>query len=308
MTAASSSPTSTDRRSFNSIAGVTCFGRVTVPARFLIANPTGAVYPDGTSFELDPSQNTSGRQANRGMEGLAISPDGRYLFGLMQNALIQDNGLDLSTTPPGPPGRLGLNTRLLKVDLQTGATAEYVYVVDAINQGRGLNDLIAINDHEFLVVERDNRSRRPTPPNAVQTPNLKRIYKINIAGATDVSLEPSLPASGAALAGLGITPVTKTLFLDLLDASYVVDVSTAPPQTIRDVIAEKIEGLAWGPDLPDGRHVLYVISDNDLFPGRPTQIYAFAIDAAAASLNLVPQQMSGPMFPPGQVKKALKQQ
>jgi len=38
-----------------------------------------------------------------------------------------------------------------------------------------------------------------------------------------------------------------------------------------------------------------------------TQIYAFAIDAAAASLNLVAQQVSGPMFAPGQVKKALKQ-
>jgi hypothetical protein len=151
--------------------------RIAVPEKFLIANPTAAVYSDGTSFELDPTQNTSGRQANRGMEGLAISPDGRYLFGLMQNALIQDNGLDLSATPPGPPGRKGLNTRLLKVDLLTGATSEYVYVVDAIGNGRGLNDLLAINDHEFLVVERDNRSQRPTPPNGPQLPNNKKIFQ-----------------------------------------------------------------------------------------------------------------------------------
>ena len=32
------------------------------------------------------------------------------------------------------------------------------------------------------------------------------------------------------------------------------------------MIAEKIEALAWGPNLPDGRHLLYVASDNDLFP------------------------------------------
>src|ERR1044071_9012470 len=44
-------------------------------------------------------------------------------------------------------------------------------------------------------------------------------------------------------------------------------------QTIKDVIAEKIEGMAWGPDLPDGRHVLYVASDNDLYTARPTQIF-----------------------------------
>jgi len=278
--------------------------RVAVPDKFLIANPSGNVDADGNSLELYPALNTSGRQANRGMEGLAISPDGRHLFGLMQNALIQDNGLNAAT----PPGRVGLTARLLKVELQTGATAEYVYVVDAINQGRGVNDILAINDHEFLVIERDNRSLVPTPPNAAQTPNLKRIYKIDLTGATDVSGVASLPATGAALGGLGIVPVTKSLFIDLLDSSYVVDASTTPKRTIKDVIAEKIEGLAWGPDLADGRHVLYLISDNDLFPGRPTQVYAFAIDAAAAGINLVPQQVGGPMFPPGQLKKALRQQ
>jgi hypothetical protein len=272
--------------------------RIPVPAKFLIANPSGDVDGDGNSLELYPALNTSGRQANRGMEGLAISPDGRYLFGLMQNALIQDAGLNAAT----PPGRVGLNTRLLKIDLQTGATAEYVYVVDAINQGRGLNDMVAINDHQFLVVERDNRSLRPTPPNAAQTPNLKRIYTIDITGATDVSTVASLPASGAALAGLGITPVSKSLFIDLLDPDYKV----SPAETIQQVIAEKIEGLAFGPDLPDGRHVLYVISDNDLYPGLPTQIFAFAVDAGAAGIQLERQQIAGPLYAPGQVKKALK--
>jgi len=34
--------------------------------------------------------NTSGRVANKGMEGLAITPDGRTLVGIVQNALIQD--------------------------------------------------------------------------------------------------------------------------------------------------------------------------------------------------------------------------
>jgi hypothetical protein len=103
-----------------------------------------------------------------------------------------------------------------------------------------------------------------------------------------------LPATGAALAP-DIIPVTKTLFIDLLDPSYMVN-ST---QTIRDVIAEKMEALAWGPDLSDGRHVLYVFSDNDLFPGRPTQIYAFAIDGSAggANLDLQRQRILIPTFP-----------
>lgn len=251
--------------------------RIRVPEKFAIANPSGDIDDRGNSLELYPGFNVAGRQANRGMEGLAITPNGRYLFGMMQNALIQDNGLNSAT----PPGRRGLNNRILKVDLLTGRTWEFVYVVDAINQGRGVNEILAINDHELLALERDNRSLVPTPPNAAELPNLKRIYRINLNGATDVSDEASLPETGAALAP-DIVPVTKTLFIDMLDPSYKVNAT----QTIRDVIAEKMEALAWGPDLPDGRRVLYVFSDNDLFPGRPTQIYAFAIDGSARGANL----------------------
>lgn len=272
--------------------------RIAVPGKFLIGNPSGDVDTAGNSLELYPALNPSGRQANRGMEGLAITPDGRFLVGMMQNALIQDSGLNTAV----PPGRVGLNTRLLKVDLQTGATSEYVYVVDGISQGRGVNDLLAINDHQFLAIERDNRSLVPTPPNAAQLPNVKRIYKIDITGATDVSNVDQLPAGAAQLAPLGITPATKSLFIDLLDPAYRVSAT----QTIRDVIAEKVEGLAWGPAQPDGRQVLFVISDNDLYPGRPTQVFAFAVDSSVAGANFsyVPQQIDGPLYPPGQAKKA----
>ena len=266
--------------------------KIRVPDRFQIANPSGEVDSAGNSLELYPSFNVSGRQANRGMEGLAITPNGRYLVGIMQNALIQDNGLNTST----PPGRRGLNNRILKVDLVTGRTQEFVYTVDAINQGRGVNEMLAINDHEFLVLERDNRPMAPTPPNAAQSPNLKRIYRIDLRAATDVSGVDVLPETGAALADLGITPVTKALFIDLLDPSYKV----SDTQTIKDVVAEKLEALAWGPDLPDGRHLLYVASDNDLYPGRPTQIYAFAIDGTpeGANLDFVRQRVLLPAYLP----------
>src|SRR4030095_4473857 len=116
--------------------------RLALPSRFAIANPSS-----------DPNAellgNTAGRQGNRGMEGLAISPDGRFLFGMMQNALLQDHGLT-----PGTTDRLGLNNRILKIDVLTGETHEYVYVLEAINRGQGVSELLAINDHEFLVVER----------------------------------------------------------------------------------------------------------------------------------------------------------
>ena len=279
--------------------------RIAVPPKFLL-HPAFGVRSgdinnpaDAASLELTPANNITGRQANRGMEGLAITPDGRMLVGIMQNALIQDNGLNVVGDPNTVPGRRGLNTRILTVDLETGETHEYVYTVDAINQGRGVNELLAINDHEFLVLERDNRTRLATPPT---TPNLKRIYRIDLskngaANVTDVSAIPGLPEKGTDLAAAGITPVPKTLFLDLLKDVYKVDATL----TIKDVVAEKLEGLAWGPDLPDGRHVLYVLSDNDLNPNIPTQIYAFAVDAAAAGITYVPQELPAPPAPPGAV-------
>ena len=289
--------------------------RIVLPSRYLISHPTGDADSAGNSFELYPTTsnpippgggNDSGRQANRGMEGLTITPDGRYLVGIMQNALIQDNGLNTSV----PPGRRGLNNRILKIDLLTGATQEFVYTLDAINQGRGVNDMLAINDHEFLVLERDNRSNRPTPPNDVQNPNLKRIYKIDLAkpGLSDVSSVNVLPENPDGFVnffgpGKNLVAVTKTKFIDMLDPAYVVDSTASPVQTIRSVIAEKMEGMAWGPALPDGRLLLYVISDNDLYRGLPTQIYAFAIDPAAAQITFQRQVTSEPLFPPGQVKK-----
>jgi hypothetical protein len=132
------------------------------------------------------------------------------------------------------------------------------------------------------------RSNLQSPP---QAPTRKTIYKIDLSSATDVSGIASLPA-GALPAG--IIPASKTLFIDLLDGAF----NLAP------TIAEKIEGIAWGPDLEDGRHVLYVISDNDLNPDLATQIYAFAIDASV--LNFEQQILLGPLYPPGQVKKALE--
>lgn len=251
--------------------------RIPLPSRFAISNPNA-----NPNSEL--LNNTAGRQANRGMEGLAISPDGTTLYGIMQNALIQDHGL-----VPGTTDRLGLNNRILKINLLTGETHEYVYVLEAINRGQGVCEILAINDHEFLVLERDNRSNLQTPP---QAPTRKKIYKIDLTAATDVSGIESLPAGSLPV---GVIPVSKSLFIDLLDPAF----------NLVPTIAEKIEGLAWGQDLEDGRHVLYVLSDNDLNPTLATQLYSFAIEPTLLSLQH--QVLPGPLYAPGQVKKALKE-
>ncbi len=229
-----------------------------VPDAFLVTHAGATV-----EAELPPG-NASGRQANRGMEGLAISPDGTKLYGIMQSALIQDHGLDAANK------RKGVYNRILELDLATLVTREYVYPLEKAKNG--VNEILAVDDHRFLVLERDGDGGTAAA--------FKRIYLVDLSGASDVSGVAALPQTGALPAG--VTAAAKTLFIDLLDPAFGLAGARFP---------EKIEGLSWAPDLADGRHVLLVSVDNDLIATTPSTLYAFAIDPAALP-GLEPQVLS----------------
>lgn len=212
-----------------------------IPDRFLVAKPSA-----DPVAEL--AANPRGRMPNRGMEGLTLTPDGKKLVGIMQSPLIQDGG------------RKGLNARLLEVDLATGKTREFVYPLESTECG--LNEILAISANEFLVIERDSK--------VGEKDRIVKIYRINLADATDVSGIDSLPETGLPP---GVSAVRKTLFIDLLDPRFGLAGSDFP---------EKVEGLAFGPDLPDGRRLLLVCSDND-FADQPSHFWAFAIDPSRLS-------------------------
>lgn len=199
-----------------------------------------------------PPKNHFGRQPNRGMEGLAISPDGSKLFGLMQSPLIQDGGLDAANK------RIGINNRLLEIDVTSGQTREFVYPLD--DAANGVSEILAVSDQTFLVLERDSKGGEEA--------KCKKVFLIDVANASDVSSQPTLPTKGLPA---DVTPVKKKLFLDLLDPKF---------QLVGKALPEKMEGLAFGPDLPDGRRLLIVTADNDFVATAPFQVYAFAIDAA----------------------------
>ncbi|HTE66762.1 MAG TPA: esterase-like activity of phytase family protein [Candidatus Binatia bacterium] len=111
---------------------------------------------------------------------------------------------------------------------------------------------MAINEHEFLVIERDNRGIGVDDPAGANVVGSKRVYRIDVRGATDIAALV-LPADGN-LAGAGITPVAKSgLFIDLA-------ADTVLPN---GKIAEKWEGLAIGPRLKDGGYLILAGNDND---------------------------------------------
>jgi hypothetical protein len=212
--------------------------------------------------------NSVGRIANKGMEGLAISPDGRYLYGAMQSPLAQDGG----TAAP--------YARIVRIELATGATRQYVYPLSNIGSASKpkyptISEIVAINHHEFLVDERDGKG---LGDNSQAT--FKRLYRIDLATAADVS-----GLSGAS--ALAPHAVAKTLFLDLVAALGAHGFTPAN-------IPAKLEGLSFGPDVVvDGmrKRSLWLANDNDflgtvtdsLHPdgiSNPNLFFVFAVDPA----------------------------
>ena len=57
---------------------------------------------------------------------------------------------------------VGVNIRIVQIDTKTDATREFVYPMD--DAKNGVNEILAINDHEFLVVERDNKAGTKATP------------------------------------------------------------------------------------------------------------------------------------------------
>lgn len=182
----------------------------------------------------DDTGNTAGKRTNRGFEGLAISPDGKYAFAMLQSAMLDEGG-----------GSGTLN-RIVKFDIATGqAVAQYAYEMKRSGQGQGISALVAINDHEFYVLERNNRGVGVGAEFATAD---KEVYRIDLTGATDVS-------NMALVAGAVYTKVKKSGPVLDLDANTLAALGNKAP--------EKFEGLAIGPRLNNGSYLLLTGTDND---------------------------------------------
>lgn len=229
--------------------------RLAVPEMFMVMHPANSA-----ADELPP-RNTTGRQPNRGLEGLAITPDGGTLWAMPQSPLIQDGAISPTQE------RTGVNVRTLQLDVKSGRHAEFVFTLD--RPSLGISEILAVDDHRFLVLERDGRAGA-----AAKT---KHVVLVDFSGATDVGSLDQLPASGLPA---GVTAARKSIFIDLLEKRYGIAGESMP---------EKIEGLAFGPVLPDGRRTLVVSSDNDLKPDQPTMLWVFAFSDSDLP-GLVPQQ------------------
>ncbi|MBC7893409.1 MAG: esterase-like activity of phytase family protein, partial [Sphingobacteriaceae bacterium] len=84
------------------------------------------------------------RRPGRGLSGLTITPDGKTLVSVMQSPLYN----------PAATRDASRSVRLLTFDLSTGATRQFVYLLDNPTYA-GVSDLAALSNDTFLVLERD---------------------------------------------------------------------------------------------------------------------------------------------------------
>ncbi len=214
----------------------------TLPAEFRIGFPS-------SDAKFEDARNCRGRRANRGLEGLALTPDGRYLVGLMQSALLQDARRDENGKP------VGWHARLLRIDLETGEQQQFVYRQAA--ESHKLHEILAIDNERFLVIEQDGLGGEAAA--------YKKIIAINLRTATPVDASSRLPADELPAS---IQPVARADFLDLLATRFGL---TGP------ALPEKIEGLSWGPALPNGQRLLVVATDNDFRAEQDTMFFVFSV-------------------------------
>lgn len=221
------------------------------PARALLLNPwvrvaglDGAYRGEFTlPAGLDMSADQTGARQNHALEGLTLTPDGDSLWAAMEGPGYDDGEL--------PTIEHGALTRVTRFDVETGApVAQFAYPLDSVSSGtdgdNGLTDLVALDDDNFLVIER-----------GFGTHAVARIYRVNVEGADNILDRPSLT-------GPPPKAMSKTLIADLSKMAEI-------------PYLDNVEGITLGPKLSDGRQTVVLVTDDNFNPEQVTQFYAFAM-------------------------------
>lgn len=198
-----------------------------------------------------------GVRFNLGFESLNLTPDGRHLVTAGEGALFQDGPASTFTN--------GSLARILVYDVRKRvAVAEYVYEVapwaepSAIFGVNGIVEVLPIDDMGTMLVM--ERSFSVGGVLGDGTGNVVVINEISTIGATDVLGIDALYEGGSPIA---LIPVSKREIFAFDDLGIPID---------------NIEGMTFGPILPDGRRTLVIVSDNNFSPGQFTQFIVLALD------------------------------
>lgn len=193
----------------------------------------------------------NGPRQNGVLEGLSFSNNYKTLWVNVEEPLYED----------GPRANVQPNKafiRLYKFDVETKKnTAQYAYLLDPVAYAaipengfkiNGIPDILFINNHQLLVIERSFST-------GISACTIK-VYMASLNNATNIIHNKSLKKN------THFTAATKQLLLNMDDLKMYID---------------NIEGVTFGPTLPNGHNTLLFIADNNFNPLEKTQLLLFEI-------------------------------
>lgn len=238
-----------------------------------VIRPPAAVTPRRAGAphfgSLQPPE--TGRRNNQGAEGMALSPDGRTLFVMMQSALVQDSATGNAA------GRI--NTRVLVYDVSGTPTPErpsahHIVQLPAYrddgtggkaNRTAAQSEIVALNERSFLMLARDSAGEGASSKNPAV---YKSILLVDLAGASNLAgteYETGTTSVLADPAGTALRPdlrpAEKAALVNMLDPAQLARLGLSVGR-----LSEKWEAMdlvsALEADRPD-EYFLIVGNDND---------------------------------------------
>jgi hypothetical protein len=203
---------------------------------------------------------TTGGRNNKLFEALTVTPNGT-IYTANEDALIQDGNITTLAT--------GSVVRVTAINPLTGNSgAQYAHrlpniPVDAapgapFGPDNGLPELLAIDDHSFIALERAFASG---------VGNTIRLVKTTIsADTTDVS-------GVASLVGASFTAMSREVLLEMAI-------------TYEGVTMDNTEAISWGKTLANGNRSLVLAVDNNFSATQTTQFMVFEVSAVPEPATL----------------------
>ncbi len=258
-----------------------------------LISPPGALLPvtaGNVNFNSTAAP-TTGRRNNQGMEGLSITPDGKYLLAVNQSGSLQD------LTNDGNQDNRKL-TRVLVYDIQgnpTPASPIEHYVLElptfdsngdgsALDRTAAQSEVLALSKDQFLVLSRDGIGLGVAGSAPIV---YKSILLADTTGATNLAGTAYEGITSVVTAGQlnpSITPVSTVEALNMLNPTQLalvgMNLDYAGPGTLT-AMSEKQEGLALVPALDTPAtddYYLFIGNDNDFLTTNGNMLDGNGID------------------------------
>ena len=235
--------------------------RIVTPKDTVLENPAITITNiNGKAIDTFPlpaqlyMQSTKeGPRQNGVLEGLAFTPDFKTLYASVEEPLYQDGeraGLD---------SNLHTYCRFIKYDVASKKpVAQYAYPLDAVAYApnpkgsfmvNGISEIMWVSEDHFIAIERSYSSGRLSCT--------IKLYLVDISKADNINEVNSL------IKNPPVHAAVKTLLLNMDSYNRYID---------------NIEGITFGPILPNGHKSILVVSDNNFLPFQRTQLFAFEVE------------------------------